>query len=107
MLFRLVPLAALLGVLAQCLIVAAGEQESIRSSPPDTTPYTRAGEQESVRSSPPDTTPYTRPAVPEDYASKPDAPAPPPERREPPNGGPAYPTPRAPTIPGAPPPQTK
>ena len=113
MLFRLVPLAALLGALAQSLIVAAGEQESVRSSPPDTTPYTRpAGEQESVRSSPPDTTPYARPALPEDYASKPAAPEPSPERREPPTPGPrdngwlADPTPRAPTIP-APTTQTK
>jgi hypothetical protein len=93
MLFRLVPLAALLGALAQSLIVAAGEQESVRSSPPDTTPY-------------------TRPAVPEDYASKPAAPEPSPERREPPtpfprdNGGLPDPTPRAPTIP-APTTQTK
>ncbi len=94
MLFRLVPLAALLGALAQSLIVAAGEQESVRSSPPDTTPY-------------------ARPALPEDYASKPAAPEPSPERREPPtpgprdNGGPADPTPRAPTLPGAPTTQTK
>jgi hypothetical protein len=92
--FRLA-LAALLGALAQSLIVAAGEQESVRSSPPDTTPY-------------------NRPAIPEDYASKPAAPEPSPERREPPtpgprnnSGGPADPTPRAPTIPGAPTTQTK